>query len=162
MRSDLILQQIHQLAVRYPELAGDEEAWAVSIESETDTKEFLRSVERKRRDAVAMIKAVDSTVVELLERMKRFERREEAMRVLAFKVMEAADLRKIELPEATLSIANGQQRVLVLDADALPNDLTRIKREPDKAAIKKILETGEEVSGAVLSNAEPYLTIRTR
>ena len=43
------------------------------------------------------------------ERKARMIRREEAMRTLMFAVMEAANLRKVELPEATISLRAGKR-----------------------------------------------------
>ena len=79
------------------------------------------------------------------------------------KIMEAAELRKVELPEATISMAKGQSR-LVGDCDpsGLADNFCRIKRELDRAAIKSELAAGGQVPGFYLSNAEPYLTIRTK
>ena len=69
---------------------------------------------------------------------------------------------RIELPEATLSIRVGMPKVVVTDEAVLPDTLCRIKREPDKTKIKESLLAGNAVEGAVLSNAEHTLTIRTK
>lgn len=163
MNPDTVRQQITNLELLYPELAEDREAWALTIESETDLPELMRQIERRRREAAHMAGAIEETMIELGDRQKRFERREAAMRELAFKLMQAADMRKLEMPEATYSVRNGQQK-LVGDADpeTFPDWLCRIKRELDKAKIKEELKAGKTVAGFELSNAEPSLSIRVK
>jgi len=79
-----------------------------------------------------------------------------------FKLMEMARLPKIELVPATLSIRAGQPRVIVTDEAVLPDNCVRIKREPNKIAIKELLGRGEQIAGAELSNSEPSLTVRVK
>jgi hypothetical protein len=158
----MLIHAINNLLVTNPELEEDEQLRADMIEGETDAHEFLRVVERKRQEASALAGALASNIAELEERQKRFERREQAMRRLAFKVMEAADLKKIELAEATLSMRNGSRKVVISDDTAIPDSLCRIRKEPDRTAIKAMLESGAEVPGCVLSNGEPTISIRTR
>jgi hypothetical protein len=164
MRLDpaIVQQQISNLLLQFPELQEDEQLRADMIEGETDAHEFLRVIERKRQDACVLANAIGNHIGELKLRLDRFERREEAMRALAFKIMNVADLKKLELPEATLSIRNGTQKVLITNEAHIPDDLCRIKREPNKTAIKDWLMAGNPVPGAELSNAEPSLSIRTK
>lgn len=158
----LIKHQINNLLVQYPELADDEQLRADMIEGETELHEFLRDLELMRRNTVALIDGLTEAMSIFGLRQKRFEGREQAMRQLMFKLMEIADLKKLELPEATLSIRNGTPKVIVTDEQKLPDNLFRIKREPDKIKIKEFLQTGANLVGAELSNAEPTLSIRTK
>ncbi len=164
MRLDphFITAQVAALRLMYPELAEDEEAWELSVESETDVHELLRKVERKRREAEIFIDAIETNINELCLRQDRFKRREKAMRDLAMRILNAADLRRAELPEATLSIASGRPRLIITDEDALPDGTYGLRRIPNKIRITELLKLGAEVRGAVLSNSEPHLTIRTR
>ena len=61
-----------------------------------------------------------------------------------------------------LSIRAGQPRVIITDETLLPPDCVRIKREPDKIAIKERLSRGEPVPGATLSNSEETLAMRIK
>jgi hypothetical protein len=79
-----------------------------------------------------------------------------------FKLMTHAGLRRVVLPEATLSIRAGQPRVIITDEAALPPDCVRVRTEPDKVAIKDRLMRGEPVPGATLSNSESVLSVRTK
>lgn len=160
LRPEQILQQIESLKLLYPELVEDE--WELSLESETEFKEFLRKVEQCRQNAVALMEAVQHQIDLLHERAKRFDRREQAMRKLELKLLEAADLRKIELPEATMSITAGRWKVIITDEKELPEEFLRNKPEPDKPKIREYLESGGTVPGAVISNPEPHLTVRVK
>ncbi len=154
--------QIAALRLQFSELADDEEAWSLSIESETDVPEVLARIERKRAEANAMAFGIAGYIDQLRQRQERFEQREEVMRELAFKIMQMADMRKIEMTEATYSIVAGQPRVVIFDDAALPDELCKITRTPDKTKIKEILKSGAAVPGAAFSNSEAHLTIRTR
>ncbi|MEU7656817.1 siphovirus Gp157 family protein, partial [Micromonospora taraxaci] len=91
------------------------------------------------------------------------ETRIERLREFALKVMDWTAQKKIELPEATLSIRMGQPAVVgEPDADALPDHLCRIKREPNKSAIKEALQNGRTVPGCELSNGQPSIAIRIK
>ena len=158
----VIRQQIDQLLLAYPDLADDEVLRADMIEGETDLHEFLRKIERKREDAVALSNALSMTIDELKARKERFERRDQAMRHLMFSAMQWADLRRAELPEATLSVRNGTPKVVIVDEQSIPAEFFRIKREPDKTLIRDALNALENVPGAAMSNAEPVLSVRTK
>jgi len=157
----VIRQQIANLLLQWPELAEDDVLRADMIEGETDAIDFLRQVERKRQEAACMAGAIASNIAEQGLRQARYVRREQVMRELEFKVLQAADLKKAELPEATLSVRAGVPKVIVTDEVALPEQLFRVTRSPDKAAIKEWLAKGP-VPGAEMSNSEPVLSIRTK
>ncbi len=163
--TNVVRQQITALLLQYPELQEDDQLRADMIEGETDMHEFMRMLERIRHDACAMAGGVATTIAELVLRQERFERREEAVRKLMFKVMDAANQKKLELPEATISIVNGQPKLIEemeFDRNRLPDYMCQIKREPDRKAIKAAIKTGQTVPGFTLSNAEPHIMIRTR
>jgi hypothetical protein len=162
MNPDLIRAQIAGLRATHPELVEDEESWLLALESETDLTETLRAIERKRQETAGLAGGIVYAITQLHERQERFERRETALRAILFKLMQAADLRKVELPEATLSVRNGTPKVIITDETALPDDACRFKREPDKKTIKEWLESGTVMAGATLSNAEPCLSVRVR
>lgn len=163
MNIDLVRQQIANLELHFPQLVEDAEAWALSIESETNAFDMLRQIERRRQEAASMAGAIASNIAELEIRQARFVEREKAMRALGFKIMEIAGLKKAEFAEATYSIRNGQPK-LIGDAtpDTMPNAFVRTKLELDRTAIKEALQAGSIVPGFELSNSEPSLSIRTK
>ena len=163
LNPEVIKLQINNLRVLYPELIDDEEAWLLSIESETDLDVILRQIVRALDDA-AIIEAGTKERLEVLRARKdRYSRKQDALRELIFKLMSGADVRKREYPEATLSIGKGQQQLLGnVNAKDLPDEFCKITREPDRTRIKAALKAGEAVSGFELTNAQPQLTIRTK
>ncbi len=58
--------------------------------------------------------------------------------------------------------ANGAKSAEITDEKALPNDCFRMKREPDKALIKARLARGDEIPGAVLTQAPPSLVVTSK
>jgi hypothetical protein len=147
--------QIEALRVSHPDIWEDETDRLLALESETTTREYLIAVVRRMLEAEALADELEATKA----RQQRFGRRAEAMRALAHKVMDWAELRKLELPQATLSIRAGVPRVIVTDETVLPPNCVRIKREPDKTAIREHLARGERIPGAEMSNAEPVLAV---
>lgn len=157
---EIVRQQIANLLHLNPELAEDEELRLDMIEAETEANELFSSL-------LAIMIEADKSAVGLAnyekkfkERRARMEHRVEKLRELVFKIMQFAEIHKIELPEATLSIRNGTQQVLITDATKLPDDLCKIERSPKKTEIKEALKSGKEVPGAELSNGTPNLSIR--
>lgn len=159
-----VRMQIEHLWLTHPGIweDGDDQLLADSLEGETDFHRFLAAVTRRICEAEACAEGIGDLIREVKERQQRFERRSDALRDMAFKLMNAADVRKLELAQATLSIRAGQPRVIITDEARLPPDCVRIKREPDKIAIKEHLARGEHVDGAELSNAEPALAVRIK
>lgn len=167
MRLDpsVVRQQIENLKITCPDTweDGDEKLLTDVLAGETDLMEFLMIVEDQRQEATSMAAGIATRIAELGIRQERYERREKARRDLMFKLMSAADLRKAELPIATLSIRTGQRK-LVGDADPLfvPEQFRRVKVDLDRVAIKKAIEEGATVIGFELSNGEPSISIRTK
>jgi len=163
LEPNIIRQQIANLILQNPELEEDETLRADMIEGETDAFEFLRMIERQRQDTAALAGAIASNIAELGLRQERFERREKSLRALIMKIMDAADIRKAELPEATLSIRNGQQKLVgEADPETFNGTYVRVIRQLDRASIKEALKAGSIIPGFELSNAEPTLSIRTK
>jgi Siphovirus Gp157 len=159
LNAKYVQDEITALLLAHPELEEDEVLRADSIEGQTEAFEFLSRVVRKISGAKVMAKATADYAEELKGRKERLERREHALRSLVMKIMNAANLRKCELPEATLSIRNGQQKVLITNDLAIPDGFMRIKKEPDKTLIRAELIASGNVPGCALSNGEPSLTI---
>lgn len=159
----IVRQQIENLKLAHPELLEDDEAWLATLESETSFEELLTNVVRRIEDTKALVVGTKDRFEELKARKDRFEHRVESLRGLAFKIMSAAELAKVELPEATLSLRAGTQQ-LVGDADPkeLPDSLCKISRDLDRTKIKDALKTGQTVPGFQLSNSPPSLSIRIK
>jgi hypothetical protein len=152
--------EIGWLLSEYPELAEDETLRRDMIEGSTDALNILSRIETRRQEADAMWRAIADRISELMARQARFTRQSDAMRRLAHRIMDAAQLRKVQLPEATLSVRSVPPKVDVYDPDALPESAWRIRREIDKTKVKELLNEGP-VAGARLTNGSETLSIRT-
>ena len=153
-------REFADLLAAYPELAEDEELRADTIEGETDAHRVLARIVAVERDADSMVRAVAERQRDLAARKARHERKKEAMRVLLLRLLKAAGLPKVTLPEATVSIGKGRDSVEIIDADALPDDYVRVDRIPDKKAILEKLAANENVPGASLKAGGETLTVR--
>lgn len=165
MRLDptVVRQQIENLKLVHPELLEDDETWLMSLESETDINALLTSVVRRIEDSKALVIGTKDRFEELKARKDRFEQRVDSLREFLLKVMTWADIKKAELPEATLSVRMGQPAIVgEPDVATLPDTLCKIKREPNRAAIKDALQSGLTVPGCELSNGQPSITIRIK
>jgi|SRR5215472_11917694 len=163
-RLDVVLMQqaITELLLAHPELEEDEVLRADTIEGETETFTLLSKLVRLVGQAKVLELGTAAYIAELQSRKARFERRQDALRGLVLKLMNTAELTKMELPEATLSIRAGTPKVVIVDETQIPEEYCRVKIEPDKIKIKAALITTGSVPGAMLSNAEPVLAILTK
>lgn len=154
-----VQDEITSLLIAHPEMDEDEVLRADSIEGETKAFEFLSRIVRLIGATQALAGGTADYIGELQERKARLERREHALRGLIFKVMNTAEIKKAELPEATISVRTGSPKVVIMNEKEIPQEFLRIKSEPDKLKIKAALSAHEYVPGAALSNSEPTLAI---
>jgi hypothetical protein len=151
--------QIEGLRRANPDLAEDEVLRM--LESITDYKAALARLLRTVLDSEEYAEADTRLINDLKVRRARLEHRAEVYRELMLKILQSADLKKVELPERTLSQVSGTPQIVgEPDVNALPDDLVRIKREPDRPAIREALLARREVPGLSLSNSPPSLQIR--
>lgn len=159
----LVDKQISQLMLEYGEaLEDDETLRSDMLEGETDLHSVLARIVDRRLQAEAMVSAIKERAGALKERQSRYERQKDAMTALALSLMVSAKQSKVTLPEATLSVSDGKDSVMVDNEVALPQGFTRTKTEPDKVAIGEALKRGEDVPGAYLQKGEPSLTVRKK
>jgi Siphovirus Gp157 len=162
LAADEVKAQIQRLLADCPDLREDDEALVLSLESETDATEFCTRLVRKIKENEAYSNGVAAYIAELRGRQEMFDRRDIGLRAILLKVMEAAGLKKLPLPIATLS-ATTSQHVNVIELLDIPSEYLRYKPpEPNKTEIKAALKAGKAVPGCVLSNPEPHLTIRIK
>jgi hypothetical protein len=163
LNPQVVRLQIENLKVAHPELIEDDEAWLVSLESETKFEELLTQLVRRIEDTRALAEGTAGRLTELQERKARLLHRMESLRNLLFKLMESAELQKLELPEATITIRKGQPQ-LIGEADPffLPEHFVKVSRTVDRTAVKEALKDGAAIPGFTLSNATPSLSIRIK
>lgn len=154
-----VASAIEALRVSYPEIAEDDILRADMIEGETDLYAVLAKLVDLANDAGAMAEAIKIRKADLDARKARYDRQEEGLRSLIQNLMEKADLSKVALPEATLSLSFRKPAPIVTDEAALPDEFCKFKRSPDMAKIK---EAATLPAGCVMSNGKTVLTVRTK
>lgn len=152
--------EIGLLLRNHPELADDEELRADVLEGETDLHGTLERLLDRLLDAEADEIAIKHRMSELEARKHRTVQRQSTLRALISRIMLLADLRKVKLTEKTLSFRAVPGKVEIYDETALPEELTRVRKEPDKTKIKEALSNGQFVPGAVLTNGSETLSVR--
>jgi hypothetical protein len=161
---EIIRRQIEALKLHFTDHKDTEsEEWLLSLESETDLTEFIEKMILRIENAKIMVSGLKDHIADLRARQDRFEWRIDSLRAAITTLMDKANISKIEMPMATVSIRTAQPQ-LVGDADPmdLPVDLVQTIIELNKTAIKDALKAGREVPGFALNNAPPQLTIRIR
>jgi hypothetical protein len=156
----VVEQQITALLNENPELLGDEELKADMLQGNTNFYELVEKIHLNIMHNSALMHGLIDILDDLNRRREVLRNRIEFQRALIKRLMEAADQRSIDLPAAKISLGKSPAKVIVTDENAIPDEFVRIKREPNKTAIKEALVGGKDVPGATLSNGGTSLTIR--
>lgn len=154
--------QWHDILEAYPELAEDESLRADVLDAETDFNKLIDSLVKRKLDAREMAAGAKARKQEVGERQSRFERQEAGFDTLIKSLMQFADMQKVVLPEATVSITKPRTKAIVRDVNELPQGFYAVERKPKLAEIKAALEAGEQVPGAELVLGEDGLMVRTK
>lgn len=143
----------------FPELAEDEELAADTLEG-LGLNDLLGRLIGSAQDAKFFGAAIADRIGELRQRQERFGKKEQAMRALMFRLLQASGQQKVTLPEGTLSVNKGRDSVLITDETRLPKWALRVSTSPDKTAIGERLKAGKKVAGAEMKPGEPGLSLR--
>lgn len=153
---------IDDMLAAYPELMEDEELRADMLEAETSLPALASKIVRARQERMALAEGTNGYIKDLTARRDRLSRGADGLKTLLLRLMATAQLPKLVLPEATVSVSAGRSTVSIVDIEALPQGTFKLVREPDKASIKAQLEAGEDVPGAALVTGENTLTVRVK
>ena len=154
-------RQREALLTEFPELAEDIDTLADTLEGMSMAPDLIAEFIRKSREDEAMANALSSIIDDMTERGCRLMHRAKGRRQAAMNIMNAIELRKLEMPDFTASIRAVPPKVDVYAEEQLPDALCKFTRSPDKTAIKEALANGP-VAGARMTNGTETLTIRTR
>lgn len=157
-----VAAQIHDLLAAYPELIEDDQLREDMILGETDIDRIGARLVRIIGERKARADGLSAYIADLQERKARELRGADGARALLKSLLDAADLDKLTLPEATVSITKPRTIVEITDLEAIPQGFAKIEKRADKTALKAALEAGEEIPGAVLGLSEASITVRTK
>lgn len=160
--AEVVRQRIEALKAVFPELCDDADLLADTVAGETDFDTVIDRILDAFLDAVSMKESVAQRMSALKERGERFDRKCDALKGLAYELMQTSGQRIITLPQATLSIRAGSRSVVVDEVADLPQGFVKFDPLPLKAEIKKALEAGQDVPGARLVTGDETLSIRTK
>lgn len=150
-----------QLRQAYGEI--DDETLADTLEGLSDLPQMIEEVVRSSLEDEALIVGLKSRIEAMNARLSRFKDRHEKKRKLACWALGAAGLPKLNVPDFSVSLSQGQQKLEVLDEKLLPESYL-VPQQPkiDRTAITSALKRGDVVAGAHLILGEPYITVRTK
>lgn len=125
---------------------------------------------KEKRDAVAYkTKKFEAEAVnmerfaeEFAERAKVYRRKADRLREMVLRSMQVSGVRRLAGDAFEYCMAKNPSRVEIVNQDMIPEQLLRKKLtvEPDKAMIRKAIESGVEVSGAKLVDGEDRVSIK--
>jgi len=163
IHADDVLIQIKQIADYVRAVDPDDDQFlADMIEAETDLDAVLDLLIEREATTAGHIDALRERERTIRERKARFAASMDAGRKAMQKLLDAAGLRKIERPEATISLSRVAPRVLDGPVESLPDELVRTERKPEKAKIKAALEAHADLPGWKLSNGGETVTVRRK
>lgn len=157
-----LLTSMDALLRDHPELADDDTLKADMLEGCTTAFEALAVLLDTMQETTALMTGLNERIKEMRLRRDRLEMREEACRRLMQRIMEHAQLSKVALPEATLSLRATPESVEITDFAEIPDEFCRYVREVSKTKVKEALKAGTFVPGAVLSNGGQTVSVRTK
>lgn len=152
-----------RLLAVFPDLAEDEQTLLDTLEGETSLQEQVVALMRSADGDRILALGIKERMTELAARLSRIEGRHDRKRELVASAMAAADLKKIEAPDWTLSLRRIPPSVVIQNEDEIPDAYKKAKITVtvDKAALKAALETGP-ILGAVMSNGGVGLSVRNK
>lgn len=142
------------------ELIVDDETAEIIIDTETALPDAIAAALNRIDVIESHAEALSGAVARMEARKSRFAANVATLRRSIQSAMETVNLRKLELPVATLSLRTTPRAVVIVDADQVPAIYKRHPPPvPDKALIKSAINSGHTVEGAELSNGGVTLSI---
>lgn len=129
-----------------------------AIEGDLDDK--VENTAAVVRELEAQSKAVKDEADRMAARAKSLANRAKGVKAWLQQCMDAAGKPKCKGPRFTVSVKDGPEGVVIDDETAVPDDFTKVVRQIDKAAVKRVWsEDGECVPGTHIARKR-VLSIR--
>jgi hypothetical protein len=136
---------------------------ADTIEGESNLDEAIFATLRVALEREAHGKAITEMVEMMAGRKRRLEEGARAMRQAVLHAMREVGMKKLPGPDMTISVGMGKPKLVISDDAAVPDDLCRVTRAPDKRAIAEWLAAQEsEPNWARFDLPAPTLTIHRK
>lgn len=142
-------------------IGDDDTAKADAVEGETSLHEAMYAGVKRITELNELMNGISALIVDMETRGKRFEVQRDNIRTALCAAMEAANLKKVEFPIATISLRAVPPKAEITDESKLPSKFFK-QPEPklDKKAVLDALKAKEVVPGAVLSNGGMTISIK--
>ena len=111
----------------------DEQTLADTVEGLTDVHEILAAIVRAALADEALAPGLKCRISDMQGRLDRLQDRAAKRRQIAKDAMVELDLKKLDAPDFTASIRPGMPALVVLNEDAVPEDLLGARRAPPAA-----------------------------
>lgn len=145
----------------------DEDGIADSIASETNLQEAIAEVLDNITEDEALTAGLKAKCEEMVARRLRLEHRIERRRAAIERAMSVAELHRLELPTATLSLRRVPPGLEIVDEGQIPREYfvpqpDKLDRTKLKAALKEkdVFPDGADIPGARLDNGGISLSVR--
>jgi len=156
---------IRRMADDIRAILGDDfdiETFLDTLDGETSAMDMLGHLIRDREEAKSHASACDALAKTYADRAKRLKARGDAMTNAMGDILDAMGERKVAHPLGTVSRTKGRASVQIVDPDAVPTQLCKVVKTPDKTAIKAQLDAGEHVPGAEMQTAPNGVSVRIK
>lgn len=149
-----------ELLQKYPELAEDETALLDTLEGLTTVNEQITALLRSAVNDEFAVEGMKQHIDALLKRRVYMQGRADKKRRIALHYMEDCGIKLINAPDMTISQRAVAPSVVINDVDLIPDNYMRVRKEPDKTAIKDALKNGQSVPGCSMSNGGSTIAIK--
>lgn len=164
MNAAVQLAEIQRIASELDTLCGDDELlFADMLEGSSDLFEIVAKLHQRLAADQELVAGITERAADLAERKRRLSARIDATKASVGKFLRAAGLPKIEIAEATYSVREGKPKLEVVNPDAVPEALTRIRREPDRTAINAAYADAKSLPNWLArTEATDIISVRTK
>jgi hypothetical protein len=149
-----------RLLEQMPELANDPDCLLDTLDGATNVKEQLAALIRSALQDEALVDGLHEYEAKLADRKCSLKARALRKRRIALSYMSELNLKNITAPDLTVTRKAVPPLVLITTEADIPDQFMRIKREPDKTAIRQALTNGESVPGCTMSNGSETLQVK--
>lgn len=157
-----LLQKLEEIPPEDPE---EREIWEEAIRDTLamlvdDFAENAEGYGKVMKQLQADAEAVKSEKMRLARRQQALENNVERMREAVKRAMLITGQKKVKTDLFSFSVSPRLDLVIDADVDEIPDDLVKVKAEPDKTAIKAFLK--ENPDGCTFAHFEPAYTLTVR
>lgn len=165
MNAHFDLSRIAQIADDLDKLLGgdDERLFHDMLLGESDIDRVVQRIHDQLARDEEMLVGIKQRQDNLADRKRRIEHRRDMAKAFIGKVLRAAHLTKLELPEASYSVRDGKPTLTVVDNMAVPDEFCRVKTEPNKTVInEKFADADELPNWLIRLSPTDVVTVRTK